>query len=350
MSSEPIVVEQSFSVQPEAVWQAITTSSLMRQWYFEQIEDFRPEVGFETEFDIEVSGRIFRHQWKVTEVVPVESITYTWRYEGFPGLGSTEWKLSKIDEGTKLVLTSTGIESFSSDIPEFTRERGIVGWEYFIQQSLSSFLNQVRRASSTAEAGGAAVADREQISKPDPAVEARPESPDSEPPELPSMVDGEEHHVDPRSVRVARFTGLSVTSLIALVPLILITVGWVVGGLPSAVYLALFGVWLVLATTALSFAYKWPAVHHKRLRYLVDEGGLRIRRGVFWRTVIWIPISRVQHTDFTQGPLQRRFDLATLTVHTAGTAGASISLAGLEHTVAVRLCDHLRPDRATDAD
>ncbi len=142
MSSKPIVVEQSFSVQPDAVWQAITKPDLMRQWYFEQIEDFRPEVGFETQFDIEVGNRIFRHQWKVTEVVPGKSITYSWEYAGFPGLGSTEWKLSGTGGGSKLVLISTGIESFSQDIPEFTRESGQAGWEYFVQQRLPKFLNR----------------------------------------------------------------------------------------------------------------------------------------------------------------------------------------------------------------
>ena len=192
--------------------------------------------------------------------------------------------------------------------------------------------------------------DNEQTAIPDPEVETKPEPPPAEAPAPASIVDGEEHPVDPRSVKVARVIGLTVTSLIAIAPLIVITFGWAVGGIPNAVYLALLGGWLVLLAAALSFAYSWPAARHKRLRYLVDNGGLRIRRGVFWRTVIWIPISRVQHTDFTQGPVQRRFHLATLTVHTAGTAGASISLAGLEQTVAARLCDHLRPDRATDAD
>ena len=192
--------------------------------------------------------------------------------------------------------------------------------------------------------------DHGQTGNPGPAVEAKPEPPVTEAPALVSMIDGEEHPVDPRSVKVARVIGLLVTSLVAMAPLIIITIGLAAGGLPGAVYLALLGGWLVLSASALSIAFTWPAVRHKRLRYLVDEGGLRIRRGVFWRSVIWIPISRVQHTDFTQGPVQRHFDLATLTVHTAGTAGASISLAGLEHTVAARLCDHLRPDRATDAD
>ena len=122
MSSQPIVVEQSFPVQPEVVWHAITDPDLMRQWYFEPLEDFRPEVGFETQFDVDTGG------WRVTDVVPGESITYEWRYKGFPGVGSTEWKLSKTDDGTTLRLLCSGIESFPQDIPEFTRESCTAGW------------------------------------------------------------------------------------------------------------------------------------------------------------------------------------------------------------------------------
>ena len=139
MSIEPIVVEQLFSVGPEAVWQAVTEPNLMRQWYFEQIQDFQPEVGFETQFDVETGGRVFRHLWRVTEVLPGEGITYTWQYEGYSGLGSTEWKLSKTDEGTKLILVCTGTDTFPQDVPEFRRESGQAGWEFFIQESLPRF-------------------------------------------------------------------------------------------------------------------------------------------------------------------------------------------------------------------
>jgi len=162
-------------------------------------------------------------------------------------------------------------------------------------------------------------------------------------------VGGKERRVDPRSVKAARIVGLASILVVAMVPLTLVTIGWALGGIPGAVYLGLLGGWLVLLSLLLTIAYRWPAARHERLLYLIDEGGLRIRRGVFWRKVIWIPISRVQHTDFSQGPVQRSFGLATLTVHTAGTAGASISLSGLDHGVAARLCDHLRPDRVTDA-
>lgn len=185
--------------------------------------------------------------------------------------------------------------------------------------------------------------DREQNRNPDQAEAGAPAS------APPSILDGGEHHVDPRSVKIARIIGVSLTLLIAMAVLTFITIGWALGGVPNGVYLRLLGILLLFLALFLRVACKWPAARHKHLRYLVDEGGLRIRRGVFWRKVIWIPISRVQHTDVSQGPAQRKFGLATLTVHTAGTAGASISLAGLEHGIATRLCDHLRPDRATDA-
>ena len=176
------------------------------------------------------------------------------------------------------------------------------------------------------------------------------DSPAEPAPVVPPLVDGEEHPVDPRTVKIARTIGVAVVSVISLVPLVPFTIGWAVGGIPGTVYLIILGVWLVLLASFLLLVYRWPAARHRRLRYLVEEEGLRIRRGVFWRKVIWISITRVQHTDVSQGPVQRKLGLGTLTIHTAGTAGASISLAGLEHGIASRLGRHLRPAPAIDAD
>ena len=188
-------------------------------------------------------------------------------------------------------------------------------------------------------------ADRDQVQEA--AAAAAPEPVEASAP--PSIIDGQEHAVDPRSVTVARIVTLLPILAIALVPFLGVTLGWALGGIPSGVYLALLGGWLVLFGAAISFAYKWPELHHRHLRYRVDETGVRIRRGVWWRQVISIPTSRVQHTDVSQGPVQRSFELATLTVYTAGTEGASISLEGLEHGVAERLRDHLLPDHQADA-
>ena len=138
--AEPIIVEQSFPVTRDVVWRAVTVAELMRRWYFEAIEDFRAEVGFETSFDVDSGGRVFRHLWQVTEVVPGRLLTYTWRYEGYDGVGATEWKLLETSAGSKLVLTCTGIQSFPQNIPEFTPQSCRAGWEYFLHQRLPAFL------------------------------------------------------------------------------------------------------------------------------------------------------------------------------------------------------------------
>lgn len=165
-----------------------------------------------------------------------------------------------------------------------------------------------------------------------------------------SIIDGEEHRVDPRSVALDRVVGLGSILAVAVGPFVGVTVGWGLDGIPTRVYLPLLAGGVVLLVVSLLFGYKWPELHHRHLRYRVDGSGVRIRRGVLWRTVISIPTSRVQHTDVSQGPVQRSYGLATLTVHTAGTAGASISLSGLEHGVAKRLRDHLLPEHEPDDD
>ena len=138
----PIIVKQSFAVSAEAVWRAITDVNQMRQWYFENIPDFRAEVGFETRFEIRNEGRVFLHQWKVTEVVPLRKIGYDWTYAGYSGEFLSTFALSGQHDQTTLTLTALVLESFPNDVPEFTRESGLAGWVYFITQSLRRFLTE----------------------------------------------------------------------------------------------------------------------------------------------------------------------------------------------------------------
>ena len=112
----------------------------MRQWFFDKIETFKPEVGFETEFTIEVEDAIFPHIWKITEVEPQKKITYDWKYRGYDGAALVTFELSEQDGGTNLKLTHKVVETFQEDIPEFKREAGIGGWTYFITQSLPKYL------------------------------------------------------------------------------------------------------------------------------------------------------------------------------------------------------------------
>lgn len=138
--NSPITVEQTFNTSIGKLWQAITDENLMRQWFFEDMEEFKPEVGFKTEFNVQSGGSNFLHQWKITEVIPGKKITYNWKYKGHPGNSHVTFELSGSNEQSKLKLSHVGQETFPKDVPEFTRESCQAGWEFFIQKRLKTFL------------------------------------------------------------------------------------------------------------------------------------------------------------------------------------------------------------------
>lgn len=140
-TDKPVVVEQSFPVSKKKLWSAITELDQMTQWFFENIETFKPIIGFKTEFVIENEGRVFPHLWTITEVEPYKKITYNWKYEGYAGDSDLSFELFEEENGTRLKLTHRVLESFPQDIPEFTRESCLGGWNYFIKERLMNYLN-----------------------------------------------------------------------------------------------------------------------------------------------------------------------------------------------------------------
>ncbi|QDH71278.1 PH domain-containing protein [Marilutibacter alkalisoli] len=83
---------------------------------------------------------------------------------------------------------------------------------------------------------------------------------------------------------------------------------------------------------------------HKAHRYTfwrLDGEGLAVRRGRLWQRETRVPVTRVQHLDLKRGPWQRRRALATLVVHTAGTAHGAVSVPNLDLEDAEHLRDTL---------
>jgi uncharacterized protein YndB with AHSA1/START domain len=140
VDEEPVVVEETLNAPVETVWNAISRADLMRQWFFDNIPDFKPEVGFGTQFNVKSGDRNFLHQWKVTEVVPNRKLKYSWTYDEYAGDAFVTFELSEQGNGTKLRLSVEVIEDFQQDIPEFTRANCVAGWEYFISQRLKDYL------------------------------------------------------------------------------------------------------------------------------------------------------------------------------------------------------------------
>lgn len=125
--------------------------------------------------------------------------------------------------------------------------------------------------------------------------------------------------------------------------------GAVIGALVAAIAVnelgaravALVGVGFGLSSAlgALRGRIRW-----KHTRWRLADAGLEVRRGRFWRSETLVPRSRVQHLDLQRGPIERRYGLATLTVHTAGTRTHALSQPGLADADAVALRDALLPE------
>jgi membrane protein YdbS with pleckstrin-like domain len=92
---------------------------------------------------------------------------------------------------------------------------------------------------------------------------------------------------------------------------------------------------------ALAFGLWRGARQHACLAWRLDAEGLAVRRGTLWQSETRVPASRVQHLDIKRGPLQRRRDLSTLVVHTAGTRLSTVSVPHLDAGDAERLRDAL---------
>ena len=166
----------------------------------------------------------------------------------------------------------------------------------------------------------------------------------------PTLADGEYHSLDPRFIQVQRINGWLSTAILGVLSFIAIGVTLLIAdNFPAWLHWLLPSLWLVFMVLLAWHSHRWPELDYRHSSYRVDELGIEIRKGVYWRVVIHVPRSRVQHTDVSQGPVERRFGLGTLVVYTAGTDHARVDLAGLEHGLALRLRDYLLPSADSDA-
>jgi len=93
---------------------------------------------------------------------------------------------------------------------------------------------------------------------------------------------------------------------------------------------------------ALALVIRVPTRRYSARGYHLGADRLRVVRGLLWRSDTVVPFGRVQHIDVDQGPLERFFGIATLTLHTAGNHNASVSLPGLGEERAREMREEIR--------
>lgn len=112
----------------------------------------------------------------------------------------------------------------------------------------------------------------------------------------------------------------------------------------------MYPLWALLGVVAvLALAWWLGGARHRHTRYRLDEDGLHVARGIWWKGETLVPRTRVQHLDLERGPIERRLGLASLVLHTAGTRLNAVKLAGLDADEARAIRNEL-VDREADAD
>lgn len=140
MSLQPLIIEKTYQTSLESVWKALTDKNQMKEWYFE-LQEFKPEVGFEFQFYGGSDDRKFLHLCKVTEVEFLAKLSYTWRYKDYPGQSIVTFELFKESNNkTRLKLTHTGLESFPQDIENFAIDNFRTGWNFILGESLPNYV------------------------------------------------------------------------------------------------------------------------------------------------------------------------------------------------------------------
>jgi len=143
----------------------------------------------------------------------------------------------------------------------------------------------------------------------------------------------------------ADVTWQRVSPRLAVARRVLLTALAVVVAAGIVVVVVLTGVgWLLLglAVVALVTAWSWWVVGRQAgaIGYAEREDDLLVRRGILFRNLVVVPYGRMQYVDVQAGPIDRRFGIANVQLHTA-SPGTDAHIPGLAPEEAARLRDRL---------
>lgn len=99
--------------------------------------------------------------------------------------------------------------------------------------------------------------------------------------------------------------------------------------------------WLLpyLVVTTVAFMLEWRSF--KERGYLLREQDITYKKGWLFQSMTSVPFNRLQHCEYSQGPLGKLFDLAEVKVYTAGGASSDVSVQGLSVARAQELRNYL---------
>jgi uncharacterized protein YndB with AHSA1/START domain len=129
---EPLVITRTLNAPITSVWKALSDITTLKKW-MPFFPAFKAEVGFETRFMLGSSeDRQYEHICQVTEAEAEKKLTYSWRYEGYPGDAYVTFELTPTGEQTHLTLTYRVTEMFPLGNPDFDIKTAAYGWNHLV--------------------------------------------------------------------------------------------------------------------------------------------------------------------------------------------------------------------------
>lgn len=127
-------------------------------------------------------------------------------------------------------------------------------------------------------------------------------------------------------------------TLLAIAAAALVVVVVVGGAMAKESVVSVVGVAIIIVAAAIGYV----AVdrNYRSWGYCERAEDLLVTHGVLFRRLVVVPYGRMQLVDVTAGPVERKFGIATVRLHTAA-AGTDAHIRGLSPDEAARLRDRL---------
>ena len=98
------------------------------------------------------------------------------------------------------------------------------------------------------------------------------------------------------------------------------------------------GPWVISGVAVLGLIYVgYHFFADPIIKYTLREQDLHFQSGLFFRRIVSQPILRIQHIELKRGPIERKANLATLQVFSAGGTSHTFEIPGLSYQKAVSL-------------
>lgn len=98
-------------------------------------------------------------------------------------------------------------------------------------------------------------------------------------------------------------------------------------------------IFLILIFISIVSAFVEPFFEYKQWSYKINEEEIFFKEGIYFTKSVTIPIVRIQNIKLKEGPINRNFNLASVSI---GTSGGSFEIPNLDKDEVLKIIEFLR--------